>query len=83
MRPSPADSLLYRPLVAAALGAVGGAAFGAAFGAFASVFHGGPTFATGVAESWWWFAVAGSLLALGSAVAARRDRGRGAPPESL
>ena len=44
------------PLILRVLaGAAGGALFGVAFGALASVFHGGPTLAVGVGESWAWF----------------------------
>ena len=54
-------------------GAAGGALFGVAFGALASVFHGGPTLAVGVSESWAWFAVGGALVGLGAHLARRAD----------
>ena len=53
-----------------------GALFGVAFGAFASVFHGGPEAATGVRESWWWFAVAGTIAGFGVAQARAMDAQR-------
>jgi hypothetical protein len=65
------------------LGSFAGAGFGVAFGAVASIFQNGPDLAEGIRESWWWFAIAGSLIAIGwvrSRIAdlSRRDR-RAAP----
>lgn len=68
-----------RPVPAAALGAIAGALFGVAFGVVASLTHNGPALWTGVAESWGWFAGLGALMALSSALAARRDRHRRPP----
>ncbi|NNF56926.1 MAG: hypothetical protein HKN04_01680 [Rhodothermaceae bacterium] len=50
------------------------AATGAAFGALASVFEGGPEPLVGIAESWWWFALAGGGIGHGLARAEARDR---------
>ena len=55
------------------LGVFGGALFGVGFGALASVFHNGPDLATGVRESWAWFAVLGGLLGLSMARMSRLD----------
>ena len=61
-------------VIGLAAGLAAGALFGVAFGAFASVFHGGPEAATGIAESWWWFALAGAGIGFGLARAVAQDR---------
>ena len=74
----PLPTMIRTLLLGVALGLLGGALFGAAFGAFASVFDGGPAWRVGVAESWWWFALAGAGIGFGVAYAAVSDRRRGA-----
>lgn len=62
------------------LGFLFGALFGGTFGAFASVFHNGPEWRVGVAESWLWFAVCGAIAGFGIVHAAVSDRRRGRAP---
>ncbi len=56
------------------IGFFGGALFGIFFGTLAAFFHNGPTLAQGIAESWWWFAIIGTTMALGHARLESRNK---------
>jgi lipid-A-disaccharide synthase-like uncharacterized protein len=55
------------------IGFVGGSLFGVLFGIIASIFRNGPPVMQAIAESWWWFALMGSFIGVGQALAFRQD----------